>query len=459
MIYYDITDLLNYFKVYTQVTGIQRVTIEIIKEFVNLAENKEKFGLITFHQDAKRPMATDPAFFQKDELSGEQICAYFGLPISGKSGDLTAYLERRYSKKWQRQFHGKQLELKNWLTRGRTFRSKGIAKSPASVWQGKKAVWTPVEFEPGSVIYLAGGTWGKIDLIHELGRLRSEHGVKIVQIVYDLIPVKHPAFIARVTSFLFEDWLVELNKMTDMILTNAQSTQDDLISFAKQGHLPPYRDIRVVPLAHEFVGSRKDPTAPELGPNALYARVGAPALHAARLPYVLCVGTLEVRKNNWGLAQVWQSLKQKHGYNLPRLIFAGRKGWMNEEFEHFLKQTQNLDDYIKIVEGPSDAELAYLYEQCLFSIFPSFCEGWGLPIGECLWFGRPVIASNTSSMPEVAGDFVDYADPSNLDSMAAAIERMLDPTYRESRVKKIKSMPMRRWRNVADDIWAALHSV
>jgi hypothetical protein len=86
MIYYDITDLLNYFKVYTQVTGIQRVTIEIIKEFVNLAENNEKFGLITFHQDVKRPMATDPAFFQKEELSGEQICAYFGLPISGKSG-------------------------------------------------------------------------------------------------------------------------------------------------------------------------------------------------------------------------------------------------------------------------------------------------------------------------------------------------------------------------------------
>jgi len=56
-----------------------------------------------------------------------------------------------------------------------------------------------------------------------------------------------------------------------------------------------------------------------------------------------------------------------------------------------------------LVENPSDEELAYLYKNSLFTVFPSYYEGWGLPIGESLWFGKPVVASNTSSMREVGG--------------------------------------------------------
>ena len=82
---------------------------------------------------------------------------------------------------------------------------------------------------------------------------------------------------------------------------------------------------------------------------------------------------------------------------------------------------------IAVAETPSDAELAFLYRNCRFTVFPSLYEGWGLPIGESLWFGKLCIASKTSSMPEVGGDLVDYVDPKDADSLQQAILR----TFRE----------------------------
>ena len=131
---------------------------------------------------------------------------------------------------------------------------------------------------------------------------------------------------------------------------------------------------------------------------------------------------------------------------------------MNEEFDRLLQRTGNANDSIVMVESPSDEELAYLYRNCLFIVFPSFCEGWGLPIGESLWYGRPVLTSNCSSMPEVAGEFADYADPYDLESLRAAVERMLDPAYRQARVDSIAGMKKRNWKNFSDDLWRELRS-
>ena len=64
----------------------------------------------------------------------------------------------------------------------------------------------------------------------------------------------------------------------------------------------------------------------------------------------------------------------------------------------------------------SDEELAWMYKNCAFSIYPSFYEGWGLPIAESAFYGAPCLASSTSSMPEVAGSAVDYFNPASTDS-------------------------------------------
>jgi len=103
--------------------------------------------------------------------------------------------------------------------------------------------------------------------------------------------------------------------------------------------------------------------------------------------------------------------------------------------------------------------LAYLYRSCLFSVFISAKEGWGLPIGEGLWFGRPVVCSRGSSEPEVGGELADYEDISAPEALVEALTRLsTDIGYRERRAAQIANSKLRTWGDVSDDLWAALTS-
>ena len=101
------------------------------------------------------------------------------------------------------------------------------------------------------------------------------------------------------------------------------------------------------------------------------------------------------------------------------------------------------------IRDRSDATLYQLYERCLFTVFPSFYEGWGLPVGESLWFGKNCIASNASSIPEVGKEFVTYFDPQSLDELKEKLVLCLDKKIPEPSVQRNE---LRVWNQVAIDI-------
>jgi hypothetical protein len=113
------------------------------------------------------------------------------------------------------------------------------------------------------------------------------------------------------------------------------------------------------------------------------------------------------------------------------------------------------------VQHLSDAELNAVYAGSLFTLFPSFVEGWGLPVGESLSHGRPCIASGASSIPEAGGPFVDYIDPHDLESGVAALRRMiLDEGYRAARTALIEQQFVPRgWDDVGRDFVAAVQGL
>ena len=100
----------------------------------------------------------------------------------------------------------------------------------------------------------------------------------------------------------------------------------------------------------------------------------------------------------------------------------------------------------------SDEELSWLYDHCLFSIYPSFYEGWGLPIAESIAHGKPCLASNTSSMPEIAGDLLTYFSPYSSDECLQAIVGLLDPRARQKATTKIKKYRPVSWDQTFDQI-------
>ena len=172
---------------------------------------------------------------------------------------------------------------------------------------------------------------------------------------------------------------------------------------------------------------------------------------------MLVVGTLESRKNLWRLVQAWDRLTREDGLEMPRLIFAGKQGWFNEDLMDWMRASGNLRGWVQFVEGPTDAELAYLYRNCLFTATVSLYEGWGLPIGESLGFGKTAVVADNSAMPEVGGDLVTYCDATSIASIADACRKLIaEPAQREALEAKIAATDLRGWDDVAADYIEAL---
>jgi glycosyltransferase involved in cell wall biosynthesis len=165
------------------------------------------------------------------------------------------------------------------------------------------------------------------------------------------------------------------------------------------------------------------------------------------------VGTIEIRKNGANLLRAWQKVLAELN-NPPSLVFAGKFGWKTEEFKSVLASDTNLAKHVIVVNNPTDQDLAYLYQNCRFNVYPSLYEGWGLPVGEAAWFGKLSLTSNATSLPEVCGDLVDYVDPHDVNGIARKLNELINsPRYVHDREKVIREAPLRTWQSVADDFY------
>jgi hypothetical protein len=142
-------------------------------------------------------------------------------------------------------------------------------------------------------------------------------------------------------------------------------------------------------------------------------------------PYVLSVSTIEVRKNHMYMVKIWERLIKDKVENIPNLVFVGKMGWDIQPFLNYLETTDQLEGRLRVLHGITDAELGELYRHSMFTMFPSFVEGFGLPVGESLGYGKPVISSNRSSMPEVGGKFARYIDPDEVSEGYALVRDLI----------------------------------
>jgi glycosyltransferase involved in cell wall biosynthesis len=140
--------------------------------------------------------------------------------------------------------------------------------------------------------------------------------------------------------------------------------------------------------------------------------------------YILSVGTIEPRKNLVRLIQAYHQVRRKFPHLTPKLVHAGMKGWM---YQDVLTQVHTLDleDDVIFLGRVESELLPVLYNGARLFVYPSIYEGFGLPVLEAMACGAPVITSNTSSLPEVAGDAAILVDPYDVTQIAAAMEQML----------------------------------
>ncbi len=225
--------------------------------------------------------------------------------------------------------------------------------------------------------------------------------IPAVPIVYDLVtfepamrPNRRSTAIERVT-------LAPAVRRAAALLAISQATAEELCR-----HFPAAAGRTVVaPLGVTLAGELEQGEA---------AGLPAPG-------FVLAVGTLEPRKNLPRLVAAYAGLDQRVQREHP-LVVVGALGWETGET---LGALRALGERATMLGHVSDAALAELYRRCALFCFPSLGEGFGLPVLEAMAAGAAVLTSNVSSLPEVGGDAVAYADPSDVSSIAAQLARLL----------------------------------
>lgn len=147
---------------------------------------------------------------------------------------------------------------------------------------------------------------------------------------------------------------------------------------------------------------------------ALLAPAPLPAPAAQRpleAPYFVMLGTIEPRKNHWLILQLWRRLIERLGAAAPRLVIIGQRGWLCENVVDLLERCELLEGFVFEKPGCSDTELSTWLHHSQALLFPSFAEGYGMPLAEALASGVPVIASDLPAFREIAGDIPEYVDP------------------------------------------------
>jgi glycosyltransferase involved in cell wall biosynthesis len=295
----------------------------------------------------------------------------------------------------------------------------------------------------GDIIVSLGAGWGLPGYARHIAEAKRRYGIKFAIFVHDVLPIEHQSFFEPRHAVQFRDWLQEVIPVTDIVLTNSKYSRASLIALAaKSGWRLPR--VEVLELGSGF-------------PERLTSR--GPTTASLPTRYVLFVSTIEIRKNHRLLVRVWQRLVERHGADrVPALIFVGQIGWSIDGLLADLEATEHLNGKIILLRSLSDAELQQAYRGCLFTVFPSLGEGWGLPIAESLAHGKFCIASDRTSIPEVGGDLIDYFDPSNDEDALAKIERsLMDPDYLAAREARIQAEYRRRtWADCVHALMRAL---
>ncbi len=293
------------------------------------------------------------------------------------------------------------------------FRVKGVNLS----YRSMAIIWHRLQLPlPIDLLIGASDVFHATDFV--LPPLRQARGIVTIHDLSFLLYADHAE--ANLVRYLKRAVPVSLRRAS-LVLADSRSTRDDVLCL-----------LDVMPDSCHVLYSGVDPIFRPVEDAQEQARVRERlGLH---YPYILFVGTIEKRKNLARLMRAYSLLRQRHS-SVPKLVIGGGKGWLFDDVFSAVEDL-NLQSEVVFLGRVEDEDLPALYSMAELFVYPSLYEGFGLPPLEAMACGTPVIASNTSSLPEVLGEAALLVPPTETESLAQAIASILQSDTRRAALRR-----------------------
>lgn len=305
---------------------------------------------------------------------------------------------------------------------------------------------TAFPFAAGDVLLSLGGTFatpGHPDAI-EAAR---QQGVRIVRMVYDLVPVSKPQWLAP--RAVEVRWLRHVLTRSDLVLTISECTRREVDDYCRESGLDVPRTA-VVRLGDVIRDTAHDAGRADL-PAALPRFV-------PQRPFFLCVSSINIRKNHRCLYEAWSVLAAERAAECPDLLCVGTPHAHVADLIHEIRHDPAVNRHLHLLDGIRDAELDWYYRHCVATIYPSKHEGWGLPVAESLGYGKVCLAASAASITEISPDLPEFFAPHDMPRLVALVGRALDvPEWRAAREARIRAeFRPTTWTETAAEILTAV---
>lgn len=420
-VWIDLTDMLEWSGNFG---GTQRVVYGIARQYYDAAIKKElDVGFVAFDNHQKKFFETDfENLIKKKEESDQRSDATNTNLISKKEQIKHIVISRT-----------PRFITNNPTTKkavyGSAKRVYKLAKKVKNKTQQITSSTAPDQkvytvFNQGDSLLLLGKPWDSPLMMPSIEKYKSERKILVFTVIYDLVITLQPHLHSAALYKAYTEYLFFAASLSDGILPISKSSERDFFKFCEMLNLPKPTS-RVIRLGDDVSTLQVTPRPPR-------------AVLDPTEPFLLCVGTIEVRKNHTLLYYLYK-LAAERGIHLPKLIIVGRVGWHANDIYNLIKNDPAMAEKMYIFSTVNDSELEWLYQNCSMTLYPSMYEGWGLPVAESLQYGKIAIASNSSSIPEIADNLLEYFSPYSVDEFLHLVVKYLDVERKKETEEKIKS--------------------
>ena len=299
--------------------------------------------------------------------------------------------------------------------------------------------------EENSVFFDCDTAWKTRTRRSFLYPILKKRNIKIVPLIYDIISIDYPQFCDKSDVMNFIDYLGSALNYADKIITTSKDTKDAILMHCINMNFK-IPEIDIIPLGGDF---KKKENAGENVQSSIKDIV-------SKGKYLLMVGTIEPRKNHKLLLDAYQRfLRWKINF-----VFAGFSGQGMDDFFAKLTSDPDYQNGIWHIDNASDDDIDYLYKNAFAMVFPSYIEGYGLPIIEAFVREVPVIASDTNINHEIAGDRALFFEQDNSRELADIVIDLLENEKKYNSFReRVKGYVPKTWDDTVEELKKSLKGV